>query len=67
MEEACRTGAFGAEVVSGIQEHAFDYLDGPVLRIAGADVPMPYSQSLEQVAIPRPEDIIQAVEQALGK
>jgi pyruvate/2-oxoglutarate/acetoin dehydrogenase E1 component len=67
VEEAWRTGAFGAEIVSGIQEHAFDYLDGPILRVAGADVPMPYSQSLEQIAVPRPDDIIQAVEQALGK
>ena len=67
VEEACRTGAFGAEVVSGIQEHAFDYLDGPVMRVAGVEVPMPYAQGLEQAAIPTPERVVQAVESALGR
>ena len=59
--------AFGAEVVSVIQEQAFDYLDGPVGRIAGAEAPIPYSQSLERAAIPRAETVIHAVESALGK
>ena len=67
VEEASRTGAFGAEVASQIQEHAFDYLDGPVGRVAGAEVPIPYSQSLEQIAIPRAESVVQAVESALGR
>ena len=67
VEEAPRTGAFGAEVASLIQEQAFDHLDGPVGRVAGAEVPIPYSQSLEQAAIPRPETVVRAVETALGR
>ena len=67
VEEAPRTGAFGAEVASLIQEQAFDHLDGPVGRVAGAEVPIPYSQSLEQAAIPSPETVVQAVESALGR
>ena len=67
VEEAWRTGGFGAEVASQIQEHAFDHLDGPVGRVAGAEVPTPYSQPLEKLAIPSPESVIEAVESALGR
>ncbi|MCL0044170.1 alpha-ketoacid dehydrogenase subunit beta [Dehalococcoidia bacterium] len=67
LEEAWRTGGFGAEVASTIQDLAFDYLDGPVTRIAGADVPAPYSRGLEQAAIPNSESVVQAVLTALGK
>ena len=67
VEEAWRTGAFGAEVAALIQEHAFDHLDGPVGRVAGAETPMPYSQVLEQAAIPNPESVVKAVEAGLGR
>ncbi len=52
VEEDCKTCGFGAEVVASIYEHAFDYLDAPVLRIAGEDVPIPYNGKLEALAIP---------------
>jgi pyruvate dehydrogenase E1 component beta subunit len=52
VEEVWRTGGFGAEVAAQINEQAFDYLDAPVARVAGEDVPMPYSRPLEQAAIP---------------
>ena len=52
VEETSRLGGFAGEVVSQIQENAFDYLDAPVGRVAGAEVPMPYSFPLEQAAIP---------------
>ncbi len=67
VEEAWRTGGFGAEVAATIQEETFDYLDGPVGRVAGLDVPMPYNRELEQLVIPSPERVGQAVRQALNK
>jgi pyruvate dehydrogenase E1 component beta subunit len=51
----------GAEISAEIMEHAFDYLDAPVRRISGADVPMPYAKNLEDLAIPKVEQIIKAV------
>lgn len=49
-------------VVSG---PAFDYLDAPVVRVTGADVPMPYTKSLEPLTIPQPQDVILAVKKVL--
>jgi len=51
----------GAEISAEINERAFDYLDAPVKRISGADVPMPYAKNLEQLAIPGVEQLIAAV------
>ena len=42
-------------------EHAFDYLDAPVQRVTGKDVPMPYAANLERMALPQTEDVVQAV------
>ena len=43
-----------------IMQNAFDYLDAPVLRITGKDVPMPYAANLEKLALPSVEEIIEA-------
>jgi pyruvate dehydrogenase E1 component beta subunit len=51
----------GAEIASEITERAFDYLDAPVKRVSGADVPMPYAKNLEERAIPGVEQIVAAV------
>src|SRR5437762_1067077 len=51
----------GAEISAQIAERAFDYLDAPVTRVSGADVPMPYAKNLEQLALPDFEKVIQAV------
>ena len=51
----------GSQVVDEIQRRAFDSLDGPVLRVTGADVPMPYSRQLERAAKPNPAAVIEAV------
>jgi pyruvate dehydrogenase E1 component beta subunit len=51
----------GAEISAEINERAFDYLDAPVKRVSGADVPMPYAKNLEQLAIPSWEQIVAAV------
>jgi pyruvate dehydrogenase E1 component beta subunit len=66
VEETWRTGGFGAEIAAQIQEHAFDYLDAPIARLAGEEVPMPYSRYLEQAAIPDPERVIRAAKRIIG-
>jgi len=53
-------GGFAGEIVSLIQERAFDYLDAPVARVCGADVPMPYAKELETAALPREQHIVDA-------
>src|SRR2546423_1592694 len=50
-----------AEISAQIMERAFDYLDAPVKRISGADVPMPYAKNLERLALPDVERIVKAV------
>jgi len=57
----------GAEVVAQLQEHAFDYLDHPVERITGAEVPLPYATTLERAALPRMEDVVERARFMLGK
>ena len=44
-------------------EHAFDYLDAPVARVAGVDVPLPYAANLEKLALPQASHIVDAVKQ----
>lgn len=57
----------GAEIAAIIMEsQAFDYLDAPVERITGADVPMPYTQTLERLALPQVDDITRAVKRTLA-
>jgi len=50
-----------AEITAEINERAFDYLDAPVRRVSGADVPMPYAKNLENLAIPSVAQIVEAV------
>src|SRR5947209_1306853 len=58
VEEGWPHGGVGANLAALIQEQAFDYLDAPVARVTGADVPMPYSKPLEQAAFPHEEHVI---------
>ena len=51
----------GAEICAEIQVRAFDFLDAPIHRVSGADVPMPYAKNLEKLAIPDVEQIVKAV------
>ena len=60
VEEGWPHGGVGANLAALIQEQAFDYLDAPIERVTGADVPMPYSKRLEQAAIPHAEHIVSA-------
>lgn len=63
VEESWLTGGWGGEICALIMEHAFDELDAPVLRVAGADVPAPYNKQLEQMAIPHAEDVVTRVKE----
>jgi pyruvate dehydrogenase E1 component beta subunit len=65
--EACRTGGVGAEILARIVEEAFDYLDAPVRRLAGRDVPIPYSKELERQVVPQEEDIVREARRMLGR
>jgi pyruvate dehydrogenase E1 component beta subunit len=60
LEEGWPHGGVGANLAALITEQAFDYLDAPVERVTGADVPMPYSKRLEQAAIPHAEHVVSA-------
>jgi pyruvate dehydrogenase E1 component beta subunit len=61
VEEGWPHGGVGANLAALIQEQAFDHLDAPVARVTGADLPMPYSKPLEQLALPDAERVIDAV------
>jgi pyruvate dehydrogenase E1 component beta subunit len=61
VEEGWPHGGVGANLAALVQEQAFDDLDAPVGRVTGADVPMPYSKPLEQIAFPHEAQIVQAV------
>jgi pyruvate dehydrogenase E1 component beta subunit len=61
VEEGWPQSGVGAEIAARVMEHAFDYLDAPVLRIAGKDVPMPYAANLEKLALPSIAEIVDAV------
>lgn len=61
VHEAVKFGGIGAEISAMIMERAFDYLDGPVERLAGTDAPIPYAAVLEQAAVPTKERIIERV------
>ena len=67
VEEDWRFAGMGAEIASKIVEGAFDYLDAPAMRLAAAEVPMPYSKQLEQLALPSADEIVSAARQITGK
>jgi pyruvate/2-oxoglutarate/acetoin dehydrogenase E1 component len=58
VHEACQTGGWGGEVIAAVcSSRAFDYLDAPTQRLAGADTPIPYNRGLERAAVPQEADI----------
>ena len=60
VEEGWQQSGIGAEVAARIMEHAFDYLDAPVARVSGKDVPMPYAANLEKLALPSAAEVVEA-------
>ncbi|MBT5429230.1 MAG: pyruvate dehydrogenase complex E1 component subunit beta [Rhodospirillaceae bacterium] len=61
LEEGWPVAGIGSEIASISMEHAFDYLDAPVLRVCGEDVPMPYATNLEAAALPNIDKVVSAV------
>ncbi|KAK4351128.1 hypothetical protein RND71_030441 [Anisodus tanguticus] len=64
VEEGFPQHGVGAEICASVVEESFEYLDAPVERISGADVPMPYAANLERMAVPQVEDIVRAAKRA---
>jgi pyruvate dehydrogenase E1 component beta subunit len=60
VEEGWQQSGVGAEIAARIVEHAFDYLDAPVARVSGKDVPMPYAANLEKLALPSVAEVVEA-------
>jgi pyruvate dehydrogenase E1 component beta subunit len=60
VEEGFPQSGVGAEISAAIMEAAFDYLDAPVTRVTGKDVPMPYAANLEKLALVTVDEIVQA-------
>ena len=60
LHEATKTGGIGAEISALISEYCFDHLDGPILRIAAPDTPVPYSPPLEEFFLPKVDDVLRA-------
>jgi len=58
VHEDTRTGGVAGEVAARINEHAFEWLDAPILRVTAADVPLPYSPPLEDYVLPQTTDIV---------
>lgn len=67
VEEGWPVAGIGSEIAALMMEQAFDYLDAPVLRVTGADVPLPYAANLERLALPQVEGILAAVRQVYTK
>jgi pyruvate dehydrogenase E1 component beta subunit len=60
VEEGWQQSGVGAEIAARIMQHAFDYLDAPVARVSGKDVPMPYAANLEKLALPSVAEVVEA-------
>lgn len=68
VNEACKTGGYLGEIASVIVEsEAFDYLDAPIVRLAGLDVPVPYNPELEKAIVPSEEQIREAVLKVMNR
>ena len=65
VEEGWPFAGIGSEIAAQIMEQAFDWLDAPVARVCGKDVPLPYAANLERMALPQIEDVVAAAKAAL--
>jgi pyruvate dehydrogenase E1 component beta subunit len=63
VHEAWKRSGFGAEIAAMIMEEAMDYLDAPVKRVGGLNVPTPFSPALEKYVVPNENDIVKAVKE----
>ncbi len=67
VEESWPVCGIGSELAAIAMEHAFDWLDAPVIRVAAEDVPLPYAANLEKLALPQVEGIVAAIRSSLAK
>ena len=67
VEEGWAYAGIGSEIAALIGEHAFDWLDAPLARVAAADVPLPYAANLEQLALPQVDEIVHAAKKVCYK
>jgi pyruvate dehydrogenase E1 component beta subunit len=67
VEDGWPFAGLGAQIAESLYGKVFDYLDGPIVRVTGCDVPMPYARNLEDAAIPDVERVVAAVRQVLYK
>ena len=66
-EEGFPFAGISSEIISQVQELAFDWLDSPIKRVTGLDVPLPYAENLEKLALPQGKDIVEGVLSALNR
>jgi 2-oxoisovalerate dehydrogenase E1 component beta subunit len=66
LHESCLTGGAGGELAARIAEKAFDFLDGPIVRVAAKDTPVPFSPPLEEAFLPQTEDVVAAARKLLA-
>jgi len=67
VHEACKTGGYGGELAAVIAgSEAFDYLDAPIVRLAGRDMPIPYNRTLEYHSVPQAEDIVEKAREIIS-
>lgn len=66
VEECMKTGGVGAEITATINDHFFDELDAPVLRLSSQDIPTPYNGTLERLTIVQPHQIVEAVQKMVA-
>jgi pyruvate dehydrogenase E1 component beta subunit len=66
VEEGWKSYGVGSEISARLYEEAFDYADAPIKRVAQAEVPLPYNQALEQMALPQVETVVTAVKEVLN-
>jgi pyruvate dehydrogenase E1 component beta subunit len=65
VEEGFPQNGVGADISARIMEQAFDYLDAPVMRVTGKDIPMPYAANLEKLALPSVAEVVEAAKAVL--
>ncbi len=66
VNEGCRTGGYASEVAATLGEVVFEYLDAPIMRVAGEDAPIPANLRLEQEVVPQEKDILATVHQMMA-
>ncbi|MBS0523160.1 MAG: pyruvate dehydrogenase complex E1 component subunit beta [Proteobacteria bacterium] len=67
VEEGWPFAGIGSELAAQMMDHAFDWLDAPVKRVAGLDIPLPYAANLEKMALPQSDDIVKAAREVCNR